>query len=141
MAFLSDSDQQELREQFQELSHPVRLVYFTQEFECPQCRQTGDLLREVAGLGDKISLEVYNFQLDREKAAEYGIDKIPATVVAGEKDYGIRFYGIPAGYEFISFIEAIHHVSRRSSELNSRTIATLRGITVPVHLQVYATPT
>lgn len=141
MGFLNESDQEELRERFQSLPNPVRLLYFTQEFECSYCQQTGLLLKEVADLSDKISLEVYNFQLDREKVAEYGIDKIPATVVAGDRDYGVRFYGIPAGYEFVSFIEAIHHVSCRKSELNPRTIAALRALPAPVHLQVFATPT
>lgn len=140
MGFLSESDRKELQERFQELP-PVKLVFFTQEIECAYCRQTGLLLREVADLSEKITLEVYNFQLDRDKAAEYGIDKVPATVVAAEKDYGIRFYGVPAGYEFLSFIEAVLHVSRGESGLAPRTVEALRAITSPVHLQVFATPT
>jgi len=141
MGFLSESDRRELQERFQELPNPVNIIFFTQELECPYCRQTGLLLQEVADLSEKVHLEVYNFQLDREKAAEYAIDKVPATVVAAEKDYGIRFYGVPAGYEFLSFIEAILHVSRGESGLAPRTVEALRGIASPVHLQVFATPT
>jgi len=95
----------------------------------------------VKELSDKISLEVYNFQLDKEKVTQYRVDKIPVTVVEGSKDYGIRFYGIPLGYEFVPFLEAIKDVSRESTDLLPETRAALGEINEPVHLQVFTTPT
>ncbi len=141
MALLSDRDRREVQAQLAGLSGPVKLVNFTQELGCQYCRETELLLREVAGLSDKISLEVYNFQLDKEKVAQYGVDKIPATVVEGAKDFGIRFYGIPMGYEFASLLGAIQDVSRGSTDLQPDTKAALAAIGRPVHLQVFVTPT
>ncbi|GBC81835.1 hypothetical protein HRbin10_00947 [bacterium HR10] len=141
MAFLDERTRQELQRRLAELVHPVRLVFFTQELECPTCRETGQLLRETAELSEKIHLDVYNFQLDREQVEAFGVDKIPATVVMGERDYGIRFYGIPSGYEFASLVDAILAVSQGDSGLSPETRQKLRRVKEPLHIQVLVTPT
>jgi len=131
----------ELQRRLADMANPVRLVFFTQELECATCRETGQLLRELAGVSDKIRLEVYNFQLDREQVEAFGVDKIPATVVMGERDYGIRFYGIPSGYEFAALVDTILAVSRADSGLSPETREKLRQVKAPLHLQVLVTPT
>jgi len=141
MALLNEQDRREIQKQLTSLTGPVKLINFTQELACQYCRETELLLREVKELSGKISLEVYNFQLDKEKVAQYKVDKIPATVVEGTKDYGIRFYGIPMGYEFVTLLEAIKDVSRGSTDLPPETKASLTQIQQPVHLQVFSTPT
>ena len=138
---LSDRDTKEVRAQLADLAGSVTLVNFTQELACQYCRETEQLLKEVAALSDKIRLEIYNFQLDKAQVAQYRVDKIPATVVAGAKDYGIRFYGIPLGYEFGAFLAAIMDASRGSTGLSPESRATLGEIVQPVHLQVFSTPT
>jgi len=62
-------------------------------------------------------------------------------LVLSDTDYGLRFYGIPSGYEFTSLIEDIVDVSRGEAELTDDTRAILARITEPVHLQVFVTPT
>jgi alkyl hydroperoxide reductase subunit AhpF len=69
------------------------------------------------------------------------VDKIPATVVAGATDYGVRFYGIPLGYEFSAFLAAIKDVSRGATDLGAESRAALSELVQPVHLQVFSTPT
>jgi glutaredoxin-like protein len=141
MTLLRERERELVRQELSGLVNPVRLVYFTQELECEYCRETRQLLEEVAALSDQISLEVYNFMLDRQRADSYGIDKIPATVVMGESDYGIRFYGIPSGYEFASLLEAIRLVSTGNTHLPEDIVERVRGIQKPVNLQVFVTPT
>lgn len=141
MAFLDERTRMELQRRLADMANPVRLVFFTQELECATCRETGQLLRELAEVSDKIRLEVYNFQLDREQVEAFGVDKIPATVVMGERDYGIRFYGIPSGYEFAALVDTILAVSRADSGLSPETREKLRQVKAPLHLQVLVTPT
>ncbi|HEV8663155.1 MAG TPA: hypothetical protein VGT06_08465 [Candidatus Methylomirabilis sp.] len=138
---LSERDRRGIQDRLKQMEGPVKLVNFTQELECPTCRETGQLLQELSGLSEKLSLEVYNFQLDKQQVSQYQIDKIPATVVAGVKDYGIRFYGLPAGYEFATLLEDILAVSRGKSALSPATIERLRTLDRPLHLQVFVTPT
>jgi glutaredoxin-like protein len=141
MVLLDDKIKQEVGAALGELSSPVHLVMFSQEFECHFCRETRQLVEEVAGLHDQISHEVYNFALDKIKAEEYKVDKIPALAVIGEKDYGIRFYGIPSGYEFSSLIESIKLASSGEPALSPAGLEYVQGIAEPVHIQVFVTPT
>ena len=141
MSLLQDKDREKVQQLFAGLSNPVKLVMFTQEFECEHCAQTRELVEEVASLSDTVTAEVYNFALDKEKAKEYGVEKIPAVVVVGDKDYGIRFFGIPSGYEFSSLLESILNVSAQDSGLSETTSAFLAGLKDPLHIQVFVTPT
>ena len=145
MSLLSEKDRQHLIQEFTGLQHPVHLIVFTQEFECQLCRETRQIAEEVAALSDMISLEVLDFVADAEQARQYNIDKIPATILmqGGDavKDFGIRYYGVPSGYEFSSLIFDILMVGRGDSGLAQPTREWLAHLTVPVHLQVFVTPT
>ena len=141
MGLIREEDAAEIRRRLQEMVNPVRLVHFTQELNLEYGRETQQLLEELAELSDKLSLEVCNFLLDKEKAAEYRVDKVPATVVRDGQDHGIRFYGIPAGYEFSTLLDAILAVSSGDSGLEEETREKLQQITSPLHLEVFVTPT
>jgi glutaredoxin-like protein len=144
MALISDKDAKAVRENLARLSNPVTLVVFTQEFECEYCRQTRELAEEVSGLsGGKVTVEVYDFVKGRAKADAMGIDKIPAVAVIGGKgeDYGIRFFGIPAGYEFSSLLESMAMVAKGDSGLAPATREKLKSLSSPLNLQVFVTPT
>ncbi len=126
----------------QELKNPVKLVFFTQEMECPFCVQTRQLLEAVANLSDKIGLEIYDFVNDKEKADQLGIDKIPGLAIINEQDYGIRFFGIPSGYEFQTLIEGISLVSSGDSTLPTKAVEALaKAATKPVKIQIMVIPT
>src|SRR5437773_6502983 len=118
MALIGEDDAKEIRERLKEMVNPVKLVHFTQELNLEYGREAKELLEELAALSDKLSVEVYNFLLDKEKVTEYNVDKVPATAVRNGKDYGIRFYGLPAGYEFLTLLDAIIDVSKVLSGLS-----------------------
>lgn len=138
---LREQDATEVRERLKSMTSPVRLVHFTQELNLDYGRETKQLLEELAGLSDQVSLEVHNFLLEKEEAAEYGVHMVPATVVCNGESKGIRFYGIPAGYEFASLLDAILMVSQDDSGLSQESRAKLAAVTQPLHLQVFVTPT
>jgi glutaredoxin-like protein len=140
MALIDDKIQSQVKEAFQLLDKPVKLLMFTQEIECEFCAMARQLLGEITALSEKVTLEVKDFVKDDEEVKRYGIDKIPAIVVMGEKDYGIRFYGLPAGYEFTTLIEDILVVSREDHDLPPEVVAELAKIDEPVHLQVMISP-
>jgi alkyl hydroperoxide reductase subunit AhpF len=104
-------------------------------------REARQLLEEIAPLSDKLTLEVYNFLTDKEKVAEYSIDKVPATVIHNGKDFGIRFFGVPAGYEFSALLDGIVRVSKGDSGLQAETREKLAKLSQPLHLEVFSTPT
>ena len=69
MGLISDGDAVEIRERLSEMVNPVRLIHFTQELGLEYGRETKQLMEELAGLSEKLSVEVLNFQLDKERAA------------------------------------------------------------------------
>jgi glutaredoxin-like protein len=141
MPLLSQEIVGKVKEELADLVGPVRLVMFTQEFECEFCAETRQLVEEVAALSDQLTAEVYNFVTDKEKAEALGIDKIPAVAVIGAEDYGVRFYGIPSGYEFASFLNAIRTVAAGEPGLSEEGVKMVIALSEPVHIQVFVTPT
>ncbi len=141
MNLIKERERNQIRKKFEALSNPVKLLMFTQDFECETCSVTRELLEELAGMSDRISVEIRDFIADAEMAGKYGMVKIPATAVLGEKDYGIRFFGVPAGYEFASLLDSIVDVARRDPKLAPELVSMLSAVDQPVHMQVMVTPT
>jgi alkyl hydroperoxide reductase subunit AhpF len=141
---LAENILKELSQKFSsELQGPVTLVLFTSELASESCGDTRLMLHDLSELSDKIALRVHNFVLDKEEVARYGVDKIPAIVPLGtdDKDYGIRFYGLPGGYEFSSLIAAIIEVSQAKTQFSEEAQRKIENIDVPLHIQVFVTPT
>jgi glutaredoxin-like protein len=136
-----------------DMAGSVVIIFFTQEVarlvlpdhlrgqECLYCKETRQLLEEVSSLSKKIELTIYDFLADKEKAAEYRVDKIPSIIIQGARDYGIRFFGIPSGYEYMSLVESIIDVSKGATDLSQKTKDALKDLAKDVHIQVFVTPT
>ncbi len=149
MPLLDDRVRKQVQSALASIANPIKLVVFTQgeggALECAFCGETRQLVEEIGKLADKVEVEVRDFQADAELAKTYGVDKIPAVVMlsggAQPKDHGIRFYGIPSGYEFSSFIEGLRMVGAGQASLSAATNTALQTLTRPVHIQVFVTPT
>lgn len=141
MSMLDEKTAAEVKKILAPMTKNVTLKLFTQPFECHYCKDTHQLLEDLVKLNDKMKLEVYEFDQDATEVQNSSIDKIPAIAIIGEKDYGIRFYGIPAGYEFSSLLNAILMVSTGIYKLTEQTKSFLDKLQKPVHLQVFVTPT
>lgn len=142
MALINEEVASQLREEFATLVNPVRLAVFSQALSDPGSEQVKRLVEELALLSEKLSAESYNFVLDTDQVQALGIQRIPAIAILGENsDPGIRFYGLPSGYEFGSLVDTILDVSRGEAELSDETRKALADLQNPVHIQVFSTPT
>ena len=142
MALIRDEVAQQLRQEFEGLVNPVRLAVFSQALADPESEQVKRLMEELAALEPRISVESVNFVLDTERVQQLAIRRTPGIAIMGaEKDYGVRFYGLPSGYEFGTLIEAILDVGAGESGLSAQTREALAQVTRPLHLQVFSTPT
>nr|MDO8081374.1 thioredoxin family protein [Candidatus Freyarchaeota archaeon] len=138
MGLISEGDKKRLSGLFErQFKDEVRLLFFTQENECPICSEIRGLLDEVAGLSSKIKVEIYDFLKDNEKAKEYKIARVPAIAVIGKRDYGIRIYGLPYGYEFRPFTELLLDISKGSTDLSMENKKKLASINKDTHIQVF----
>jgi glutaredoxin-like protein len=143
---LNEDITHQIREVFGQLKEPVKMLFFGQKDGCDYCDDTRQIVTEVTALSDKLEMQVYDLQDDAETAKQYKVDKAPGIVIVGKDgdkllDYGIRFAGIPSGHEFTSLIQDLLLVSGRDSGLNEDTRQFLKGVSKPVRLQVFVTPT
>lgn len=144
MSILKEEDRKYIKEQFDsKLTGQVKILLFSQSLECEYCKPTEEILTELAELSPKISLEIRNLQIDAEDAKTFGIDKVPAIIPMGEgdKDFGMRFFGIPSGYEFSSLLSSIIDVSQGKSDLPQELVDKIAEIKSPVDIKVFVTPT
>ena len=150
MALLSREDADFLRKHFEaHLVDDVTIDYFTQResklvipgIECMFCKETRQLLEEVADLSPKITVNIHDFVTEEEAAKAASIDRIPAFTLKGKAKGAVRYFGIPSGYEFSSLIEDLVDVSTGKTDLSQQTLDALAGLKEAVHIQVFVTPT
>ena len=144
---LNDEISARIKEFFDtQVINPVELNYFTNNDECETCEEAIQLFGELAELSDEISFSTYDIEEHTQLAQQYNIQNTPALVICARDqnktiDYGIRFLGIPSGYEFTSLLQAIGMVSKRDSGLKPGTRKELEALQVPLLLKVFVTPT
>lgn len=122
-------------------ARPVRIVLFEQSIGCEMCAPTRRALEQIVRDNPDVALEVLNLVLDKEKAAEYGVDRVPAIVIAAPGRDRIRYYGAPLGNELPTLLAAINMAATGETGLTEQSRAQLRALSAPVALQVFFTPT
>jgi alkyl hydroperoxide reductase subunit AhpF len=143
-------EQEAIRLRFErELEGRVRIDFFTQKplkvvlpgrEECAFCEDVRKLLREVAGLSDRIALTVHEFTEERDAASRLGVDRIPGIVVRGVLNRPVRFFGIPAVRLFPVFIETVVAASKSALVVSPPATRTLKKVRRDIELTVLAAP-
>lgn len=150
MSFLNDQDATLVKNRFdKELDHPVILEFFAPSIgglvlpgqETELADYTRQILAEVAALSPMITLNVHSLVAEPEAAQKFGITRTPATAVIGAEDFGIRYYGIPGGYEFATLLDLIIAVSQAKPPVAPETRGILSRLQNAAHIQVFVTPT
>lgn len=144
-------DQEAIRAKFtQELLGPVKIDYFTQKEldlvvpgrePCAYCKPAREMLQELAALSDLISLRVHNIEDEREAAAKFGVERIPGIVLRGRNGASFKFYGMPGGTGFPSFLDTIVDVSRNEVLFSQDSVKALGKLKEDVRVKVFVTPT
>jgi alkyl hydroperoxide reductase subunit F len=142
MAMLRSEEEAKLREWFGELERPVQLfVALGPEETPPAGAQDVDfgaemvrVCEELAELGDRVSCRV-------EQEPD-GFPRFPAVSIRPEgRDAGLRYDGLPWGYELGSLVGAIVEAGREEPSLSPESRAALDGLERDLAVDVFVTPT
>jgi len=142
LSIFSESDVKTIRTHLASMVDPVRLVFVKSEKNCRYCRECRQLVMEFADYSDLIYVDVYDLEEDAREIEELNIEHVPAIVPLDQnlKDSGIRFYGIPSGYEFQSLLGIVLQISKNKVGLRDELKSIIAGIQKPLIIQTYVTP-
>jgi alkyl hydroperoxide reductase subunit F len=142
VALLRAEEEDKVREWFAELERPVELVVAVGPEEAPLAGSQdvdfgGEMVRlceSLAELGDGVTCRVEH-QPD-------GVPRFPAVSIRPEgRDAGVRYDGLPWGYELGSLVGAVVEAGRVEPSLRPESLAKLEELDRDLSLEVFVTPT
>ena len=144
MPLIPKDEQEYVRHIFDEkLQNPIRLLVFVDaDPSCKYCDEIIQLAMELADLGaGKVDYDVYRSTINPEELEVHDVPMVPALKIASRTIEGdVRFFGMPAGYEFGALIDDIIDASRGATRLSQTTRLRVKNITPKVHVRVFVTP-
>jgi alkyl hydroperoxide reductase subunit AhpF len=142
MAVLRPEEERTVREVLAGLERPVELLLALgpEQTPLPGARDVDlsararQLLEQVAALSPQVSLRV--------EERPPGFARFPAISVRPEgEEVGVRYDGVPLGYELTSLVGAIREAGRREPSLEPESIETLLALERDTAVDVFVTPT
>lgn len=142
MTIFRPEDETRVRELLAALERPVELLvaHGPGEMPLPAARdvdfgaETERVARELASLSDSLSVRVED--------EPPGFERYPAVAVLPEgRDVGVRYYGLPWGYELGSLIGAVLEAGKLESSLKPESLARLAELDRDLAIDVFVTPT
>jgi glutaredoxin-like protein len=131
------------------ITNPVSILVIGQnhsQFQHPRYGEfdpfleTIEIAHLISSFQPLISYKVID-QLDLLPCANFfRIERLPAVILLGNSDHGIRFYGFPLGYDLISFLDTIIDFSIGAPHLQTETVRRLQSIKSPIHIKVFVNP-
>jgi len=143
VSLFRESEEQGVRDLFAKLEREIELVLVLGPEETPMpgardidfAGEAQKLVEGLAELGELVSART-------TEEPELGIERFPAiAVLADGDDTGIRYYGLPWGYELSSVVGAVVEAGRPESSLHDYSLELLDGLDRDVAIEVFVTPT
>lgn len=128
------------RFQLSKLGGPVKVRVFASPDHCVFCNTVDEVVGRLAEMSDRVIVLWSGFGHDEPAARDYGIERHPAVVVEGRGDLGLRFTGVPMGYQFGVLVEDLVMASTGETDLSEEVKIKLRSVDEPVSIKVYTLP-
>jgi alkyl hydroperoxide reductase subunit AhpF len=142
MAIFRADEEARVRELLDALERPVELLvaHGPEETPLPGARdidfgaETERIVEGLAALSDRVT-----FRVEEEPP---GFERYPAIAVLPEgEDAGVRYYGLPWGYELASLVGAVIEAGRAAPSLKPESLERLAALDRDLVIDVFVTPT
>ena len=142
MPIFQPDDEHRVRELLDALERPVELLVARgpEDAPLPGARdidfgaETERVVSGLAALSERVT-----FRVEEEPP---GFERYPAIAVRPEsEEVGLRYYGLPWGYELGSLIGAVLEAGRRESSLRPESLERLAALDHDLAIDVFVTPT
>jgi alkyl hydroperoxide reductase subunit AhpF len=150
MAIFRPDEEAKVRELFAALERPVELLvgHGPEESPLPGARdvdfgaETERIVRGLAELSDNLTCRVEAAPPAAADASGPRFDRYPGIAVLPEgEDRGVRYYGLPWGYELASLIGAVLEAGKREPSLQPESLERLAALDRDLAIDVFVTPT
>ena len=140
MALIDERMLMQIKSQLGQLRDPVKILFFKPEnFQYEN--EMNFLATNIKLISPKLSMEIFALGKNKKMERDYSIDKAPAIILEGKDKRVARFFGLPIGGEFSTFLLDIKDLSLGGPELSQDIARRAKDIDFPVHMQVFVTPT
>jgi alkyl hydroperoxide reductase subunit AhpF len=142
MAMLTGDIKRAVEQFLARMDQPVVARFYPKPGD-PASDALNELLDELAAITDRLRIERVS-EPPTPVPPETAEDLESSVTIVGRPGElsGIRYLGFPGGHEFGRFLEDIVNLStNQPPRLSPSARAFLEGLTTPIHLQVFVTPT
>jgi alkyl hydroperoxide reductase subunit AhpF len=142
MSIFRPDEEARVRELLDALDRPVELLVAQGPEETPLAgsrdvdfgEETERVVGGLAALSGRVTFRV--------KTEPAGFDGYPAIAVLPEgEDVGIRYYGLPWGYELATLVGGVLEAGRATSSLAPASLERLAALDRDLAIDVFVTPT
>lgn len=143
MGMFDEKTKKKLTEILSEMKEEVKIIFFTDNKEENATKETGLFLDEIGLMSNKILIEKKEIGKDKITDEQYDVDKVPAMILVDSKgkNTGVRYFGLPGGYEINSFVKGILEVSGKRDKIPDELISRINKIDKKIHIQVFVSMT
>ncbi|MGE7660926.1 FAD-dependent oxidoreductase [Peribacillus sp. NPDC097197] len=136
-SLLSDTLRGQLKGIFDKMENDVTLVSIVDE-SLPKSVELRDFLLDVAELGDKLHLELYNKGENKDMEEKVNADKFPVvSLLNSNGEYsGVKYHGVPGGHELNSFILAIYNLAGPGQAMDAAVRDSIKSISKKTNIKV-----
>jgi len=129
MAGLTAEEKAEIEKRFEDLKEPVTILLHKPQGKAELVEDFVPVLEELCSISDKLTYKGM-VEMETDEDIIHDVEMFPSLVLLDkdEKDYGIRFYGVPTSRFFQSFIRTIILLSSGEHGLEDEVKARIEGI-------------
>ncbi len=140
---LSDKVQDEIRDLWQDLKDPVEIRFYGGEGDASANETMKALWDELQALNGLVQIQDIASPLSQFLPEHDNERQGPISEVWFDGEFsGIRYLGIPSGYEFGGLVDTVRSLSMGiAPHISEETQAWLKNLDHDLHLEVFVTPT
>jgi len=132
-------EKKQLKELFEKIENPVQILYFFKEVECDTCIKNNEFVEEISKLSKKIFLKKIECTTKNKISNHFKIEMVPAIILTNKQkiDFGIRYYGLPGGYEINSFVNSILEVAGIKDSLPKNILERIAKVDQKIKIKIF----
>jgi glutaredoxin-like protein len=140
MAIFDENTKNQLKELLKSMDNEVELLVVFENQEKENSKLIDSILTELSEISEKIKY-IKETSKNEKLIEKEKIQMFPCINIKGQNKGKIKYYGVPGGHEFSSFIETILMASKNTNHISKENQEKVSNIKKELNIDVFVTPT